>query len=148
MIEISGYRFPDDRHYDGVNHLWCLSETRSGLVLVGLDALGLASLGDLVVVAPNAAGTRVRRGEPMGTLEAAKMTGPIVAPVSGAIVEHNAEVLRDPQIVNRDPYGAGWLLRMAPSHWDTDRKSLIGPEGLEAWARGEIERYRKQGWID
>lgn len=147
MIEIGGYRFPADRCYDAEHHMWVQHETATGRVRVGMDVLGLESLGDLVVVALHPVGTRVRRGQALGTLEAAKMTGEIIAPVSGTVVEHNTAVLRDPSGVNRSPYDDGWLLRLEPHGWPAEGEQLIGAERLEAWVRREIERYREQGWI-
>jgi glycine cleavage system H protein len=147
MVEIGGYRFPEDRGYDAEHHLWAQHEPETGRVRVGMDMLGLEALGDLVVIALYPVGTRVRRGEALGTLEAAKMTGEIIAPVSGIIAEHNPSVLRDPHGVNRSPYDGGWLLRLQPLEWSAEEGRLISGERLEAWVRREIERYREQGWI-
>jgi glycine cleavage system H protein len=147
MIERGGYRFPADRSYDREHHLWSRREADSGAVRVGMDMLGLESLGDLVVVALRPVGTAVRRGEALGTLEAAKMTGDIIAPVSGTIVAHNPAVLRDPHLVNRSPYEEGWLALLEPLDWPAECGALVGAEGLDDWVRREIERYREQGWI-
>lgn len=147
MIEIGGYRFPADRSYDTEHHLWAQHEPATGRVRVGMDVLGLEALGDLVAVALHPPGTRVSRGQALGTLEAAKMTGEIIAPVSGTVVEHNATVLRDPNRVNRSPYDDGWLLRLEPHNWPAEEVRLIGAGQLEAWVRREIQRYREQGWI-
>src|SRR5581483_3286604 len=113
-------RIPTDRWYDRDQHLWVRLEPATGEIIVGMDALGLAALGDLAYITLRVAGTIVQRGEPIGTLEAAKMTGDLIAPVSGLLIGGNPDVLRDPTLVNRDPYGAGWLFRLAPADWDAE----------------------------
>lgn len=140
------YSFPPDLYYDRATHIWV--RNGSGVVTIGLDALSLESLGDMAYISLQAVGIRVRRGEPVGTLEAAKMVGDLIAPVSGTIAARNEEVLRDPTHVNRDPYGAGWLLQLTPSDWARESTELVHGDGLTAWVEAEMERYRSQGWID
>lgn len=140
------YSFPPDLYYDGASHIWVRNDGQ--VVTIGLDALGLESLGDMAYVSLQAVGSRVQRGEPLGTLEAAKMVGDLLAPVSGTIAAHNEEVLRDPTRVNRDPYGAGWLVQMTPSDWEAASAQLVHGAALTGWLEAEIARYRSQGWIE
>ena len=102
------FDIPRDLYYDRSSHLWARLEP-SGRVRVGIDTIGLHSLGDLAFVALQPDDARVARGGSLGSLEAAKMTTTIAAPVTGEIVARNEAVLKDPSIVNRDPYGDGWL---------------------------------------
>ena len=139
------YSFPPDLYYDRSTHLWVRHDGNP--VTIGLDALGLESLGDMAYLSLAAAGAPVRRGESIGTLEAAKMVGDLVAPVSGTIAARNEEVLRDPSLVNRDPYGAGWLVEITASDWAHDSAELVYGVELTPWVEAEIERYRSQGWI-
>lgn len=140
------YSFPPDLYYDGATHTWARHD--GGTVTVGLDTLGLESLGDMAYVALHAVGEAVRRGEAAGSLEAAKMVGDFISPVSGALVARNEDVLRDPGIVNRDPYGAGWLLKIAPSNWAAESAELVHGDALAGWIEAEVERYRTQGRIE
>ena len=127
--------------------MWASRDSASGEVTVGIDVLGVQSLGDLAFVSLLPVGTRVERARPLGALEAAKITGDVVAPVSGEIVAVNADVLRDPSIVNRDPYGQGWLVRLCADRWVADAESLVSGSRLDAWVASEIRRYRERGWI-
>lgn len=140
------YPFPPELYYDRATHVWARADGNT--VTIGLDALGLESLGDLAYLSLQPVGASVQRGEALGSLEAAKMVGDLVAPVSGVIVAHNEAVLRDPGLVNRDPYGAGWLVQLAPSAWATDAAELVHGPALLPWIEAEIARYRAQGWID
>ncbi len=141
------YQFPKDRHYDRTNHMWAQRDPDTGRVIVGMDALGLESLGDLAYISLPSAGERLARGKASGTLEAAKMTGELLTPVSGTVVTRNENVLRDPSLVNRDCYGAGWLLAIEPSDWKTESAELVHGDAIDPWSQAEIERYRQQGWI-
>jgi glycine cleavage system H protein len=142
------YYIPPDRHYDRDTHMWARYDTTSGNVLVGMDTLGLASLGDLAYVTLQAAGIPVKRGQSMGTLEAAKMTGDIIAPVSGVIVERNDVCVKNPGIVNDSPYEEGWLVSIKPVDWEAESVQLISGDDLPAWVEEEVKRYKGQGWID
>jgi glycine cleavage system H protein len=141
------FHIPDDRYYDSANHLWAKMDSATGRVVIGIDELGLQALGDLVYITLKEAGTPVKRGEAVGTLEAAKMTGDIIAPVSGILIGRNDSVLRDPTLVNRDPYDEGWVVSIDPTDWQKESRLLISGDAIPVWVDAEVERYRKQGWI-
>lgn len=142
------YHIPDDRYYDKDKHMWAKLEPTTGRVTVGIDTLGLASLGDLAYLSFQSIGIPVKRGQSIGVLEAAKMTGDLITPVSGTLVDRNEATLRDPYLVNTDPYGEGWLVAIEPTNWESESADLISGEVLPTWIATEIKRYRSQGWID
>lgn len=142
------YHIPDDRFYDRERHTWAKHELEAGRVIIGLDALGLAALGDVAYISVQAIGLPVKRGESIGVLEAAKMTDDLVAPVSGTLIDRNEAVLRDPYLVNTNPYDEGWIVAIEPSDWENESAVLVSGEALPDWITAEIERYRSQGWID
>ena len=144
---ISTLHIPTDRYYDASSHIWVRKDPATGRILVGLVRLGLQAVGDLAYIRLHPVGTAVIRGEPMGTLEAAKMTGDLVAPVSGILIGSNETVLRDPTLVNRDPYDAGWIVSIDATNWQAESAELVGGSAISAWVDSEVERYRKQGWI-
>ncbi|MBI3242574.1 MAG: glycine cleavage system protein H [Chloroflexi bacterium] len=139
------YSFPPELYYDRATHVWVRPDGEG--VTIGLDALGLESLGDMAYLSLQAVGLPARRGETLGSLEAAKMVGDLIAPVSGVITARNEAVLHDPSLINRDPYGAGWIVQLAPSDWERDSVELVHGAELKLWVEAEIERYRAQGWI-
>ncbi len=140
------YPMPLDLYYEANHHMWARLEP-THRVLIGIDTLGLESLGELAYINLHEVGTMVRRGRSIGTLEAAKMTGDLIAPVSGILVDRNEEVLSDPTLVNEEPYDRGWLVVIEPSEWETEHVDLIHGEALTHWVSSEIERYKSQGWI-
>ena len=141
------YQFPENLFFDRKHHVWCLPESNL-LIRIGIDPLGLASLGDLAYLSLNQNGSQVLQGQPMGMLEASKMTGELIAPVGGKIVERNQDVLSDPFQVNSDPYGAGWLAVLESENWNEDSKQLVTGKEVGVWSKEEIKRYREEGWID
>jgi glycine cleavage system H protein len=147
MTTSTNFHIPDDRYYDGANHLWAKIDSTTGRVIIGIDELGLQALGDLVYITLKEVGTPVKRGEAVGTLEAAKMTGDIIAPASGILIGRNESVLRDPTLVNRDPYDTGWIVSLDPTNWKKESTTLVFGAAIPEWLAAEVERYRKQGWI-
>lgn len=146
--QTNSYEIPADRAYDREHHMWAQFDSARGDVLVGIDTLGLASLGDLAYVTLKDVGKSVKRGESIGTLEAAKMTGDLIAPVSGVIVVRNDETVRNPGLVNQSPYVDGWMVVIQPSDWENESAQLVSGDSLPAWVESEVKRYRSQGWID
>ncbi|MBM4426582.1 MAG: glycine cleavage system protein H [Chloroflexi bacterium] len=148
MTNPTTYEIPADRAYDREHHMWAQLDAATGNVLVGIDTLGLASLGDLAYVTLKDVGTTVKRGQSMGTLEAAKMTGDLIAPVSGTIAARNDATVSNPGLVNEAPYNEGWMIAIQPSDWENESIQLVSGDGLPAWVEAEIKRYKSQGWID
>lgn len=144
----NSYEIPADRAYDREHHMWAQVDSASGDVTVGIDTLGLASLGDLAYITLKDVGAEVKRGESMGTLEAAKMTGDLIAPISGTIVARNDAAVSNPGLVNQSPYADGWMVVLKPNDWENESTQLVSGDGLHAWVEAEVKRYKSQGWID
>src|SRR6266496_607564 len=142
-INEQNYPIPSDQAYDRDHHMWAQFDSVSGDVFVGMDTLGLASLGDLAYVTLQPVGTSIKRGESMGTLEAAKMTGDLIAPVSGVIVARNDQTVSNPSLVNQSPYVDGWMLVITPSDWEAESAQLVSGEALPAWREAEFKRYQE-----
>ncbi len=142
------YSIPADRYYGRENHMWAQYDPAKDQVTLGMDALGLVALGDLAYVTLLPEGTQIQRGKSIGTLEAAKMTGNLPSPISGKIVARNESVIRNPSMINQNPYREGWLVILQPADWQGESAQLISCDMLPAWVEGELERYRQQGWID
>ena len=91
-------------------------------IVVGISDHAQEALGDIVFVELPDIGKVFAQGEAIGVVESVKAASDIYAPVSGKVTAVNAALQSDPALMNKDPYGAGWLLRMAPSNaaeWDT-----------------------------
>lgn len=98
---------PEDRRYTA-EHEWALLD--DGRIVVGITDFAQDQLGDVVFVALPEPGTQVSAGKPLGEVESTKSVSDIFSPVSGKVLEKNAEVEQAPELVNEDPYGRGWLV--------------------------------------
>ena len=125
-----------------------MEKDESGKVTVGMDELGLDSLGELAYLTLPGAGTPVKMGKAMGSMEAAKMTGELYAPVSGIVIEKNDAVLQNPLLVNEEPYDKGWLVKIKPTNWEEESVSMVTGDKLAPWIEAEIERFETQGILD
>ena len=109
---------PADLRYTR-EHEWAKQE--GNRVRIGITHFAQEQLGDVVFVELPKVGTRVRAHQTFGVVESVKAVSDLFAPVSGEIVEANAELAQKPETVNQDPYGRGWMLVVTPAdpgEWD------------------------------
>ncbi len=92
-------------------HEWICPESKNR-GKVGLADYAQSQLGDIVFLDLPVPGTQVGQGQKIGEVESVKAVTDIFAPVSGQVVETNQTVIDEPGLVNRDPYGTGWLVKM------------------------------------
>ena len=95
---------------------------------VGITDYAQRALGDVVFVSVPAPGTRVTAGEPCGEVESTKSVSDIYSPVDGEVTEVNNDVDDDPGLVNSDPYGAGWLMRVRLDDASDEPAGLLSPD--------------------
>jgi len=105
-------KFPQDLRYTE-EHEWLRIEGNTAIV--GITDYAQGELGDVVFLEFPKVGDQVRSGSECGTIEAVKTVAQLFAPVSGKIVEINTELDLDAGLVNRDPYGDGWMLKIQMS---------------------------------
>ncbi len=142
---VAGYTLAADRRYDPDTNLW-VQERGERRARVGFDPLGAETTGDIVAVSFVPVGTRVARGEPLATVEAAKFVGPLVSPVGGTVLAINEDVRTAPGDVNADPLSA-WLVELeAVDSADLDRL-LSGEKDVSAWFARAVDRFRREGAI-
>ena len=88
-------------------HEW--ARTENGRVVVGITDYAQDQLGDVVFVGLPDVGAEVTAGEPCGEVESTKSVSDIYSPVGGKVLERNEELEQNPELINSDPYGKGWL---------------------------------------
>jgi glycine cleavage system H protein len=92
-------------------HEWLLVE--GDIATVGITAYAAEKLGDVVFVELPAAGSSGASGTVVGEIESTKSVGELFAPVNGTVTEINDAVVENPELVNSDPFGAGWLIKVS-----------------------------------
>lgn len=125
--------FPSDRLYHG-EHLWLYRDGPEEAVL-GITDFAQESLGQIVYIEHPDPGGEVRRGVSFGTVESAKTASDLIAPASGTVVRGNDKLNDEPWLVNKDPYGDGWILRIR----------LTKPSELDALLSAEEYRVVTSG---
>ncbi|MBI4417508.1 MAG: glycine cleavage system protein GcvH, partial [Ignavibacteriales bacterium] len=106
-------------------HEWILVDGDTGTL--GITDYAQGELGDIVFVELPAKGTTLVQGKSCGTIEAVKAVSDLYAPVSGEVLEANKAVQETPEVVNKDPYGSGWMLKVHITNPD-EVKSLLAAE--------------------
>ena len=95
------------------DHEWARRD--GGGVLVGVTAHAQEALGDVVYVELPKVGDAVTAGSPFGVVESTKAVSELFAPISGKVTKVNTALADEPSTINSDPYGAGWIIELAPS---------------------------------
>ncbi|HZH86966.1 MAG TPA: glycine cleavage system protein GcvH [Brumimicrobium sp.] len=101
------------------DHEWCLVE--GDMIKIGVTDFAQSELGDIVFVEVETEGETLDREEVFGSIEAVKTVSDLFMPVSGEITEFNEELEANPELVNSDPYGEGWMIKV----------KITDPAGLE-----------------
>ena len=143
-MEIQGYNMPDDLYYHAENS-WVKIES-DGTVRVGMDDFYQKQAGDTTYVDLPFEGDSVSQGETCGKIQSSKWVGKLVSPISGEIVEANSELENDCRLINKDPYNAGWIMRIKPTKLDEELKNLAhGPEAITKFIEDHIAKTKGGG---
>jgi glycine cleavage system H protein len=121
-------KVPEELKYTK-EHEWVGIE--DGVATVGITDYAQSELGDIVFVELPQVGNSVSQGEPFGTIEAVKTVADLFAPVSGEVSEVNPKIAEDPAVMNKDPYGEGWMIKVKPSD-ASQVDSLLSPTDYRA----------------
>jgi len=105
---------PENLRYTA-QHEWADRRDGAQTVRVGITDFAQDALGDIVYVQLPEPGTEVKAGEPFGEVESTKSVSEIYAPLSGRVSARNDALADHPELINSDPYGAGWLVEVEPA---------------------------------
>jgi glycine cleavage system H protein len=127
MKEIKDLKLPEDVHYSH-DHEWARRE--GDLFVIGINDYAQDQLGDIVFVELPEQGATFEQGQEFGTVESVKAVSELFMPVGGEVVAVNSALESSPELVNSDPYGSGWMLKLKasdPADFDKlmDRQSYL-----------------------
>ena len=128
--------FPDDLRYTK-DHEWLRLEGNDGIV--GITDFAQDALGDVVFVELPTVGATLTRGQTFGVVESNKTVSDLFAPVSGRVTAVNQELRDEPERVNQDPYGDGWMIRLVVTQRD-ELDSLLDAGGYRAFVASEQQK--------
>jgi glycine cleavage system H protein len=126
---------PDDRLFSK-EHEWI--KINDNLATMGISDHAQSSLGDIVYVELAGVGAVVKKGTPIGVLESVKAVSDIYAPISGTIKSVNQKVITNPEIINTDPYGEGWLLLIDISD-QSEKNDLLDSDAYKKLVKEEAK---------
>ena len=120
-------KIPQDLVYTK-EHEWI--QVNDNILTIGITDFGQGELGDIIFVEFPEIGEEFQKDDPFGTIEAVKTVADIFAPVQGKIIEINHDIENSPEVINADPYGDGWLVKIEiTEHMVSD--GLLSPEDYE-----------------
>jgi glycine cleavage system H protein len=133
MTDVRGCAIPDDLYYWIEKHVW-VRDDGDEVLTIGVTDPAQHLAARVVAVTAKRAGRVVERGQSVATIESGKWVGPVPSPVNGEIVEVNPALAGQPTLVNSDPYGAGWIVRVKASVWSVQRAELhTGPHAIDSY---------------
>ncbi len=106
--------YPEELRYTA-EHEWVSAPNADGIVRVGITSYAQEALGDIVYVSVSAVGADVASGDALGEVESTKSVSDVYAPLAGAVVSRNERLDSQPELLNSDPYGDGWICEIRPS---------------------------------
>lgn len=135
MGAVKGCDIPDNLSYSVDNNVWARQEG-DGTVTVGMTSYAAALAGQIVSYTPKKVGKDVKKDKSCATVESGKWVGPAKSPIAGEVVETNDAVSATPGLINQDPYGQGWLVKIKPADWGGDSGDLVsGQAALDAFQK-------------
>jgi len=141
MADIEGYNMPDDLYYYEED-TWLKIE--GDKIRIGMTDFFQQAAGDIVYVDLPFEGDEIKRGQPFGKAQSSKWIGKLIAPISGVIEEVNYELDSDSTIINKDPYGDGWVIVVTPLAFEEEKGSLIhGLEAVTEWIKRQIAKSER-----
>lgn len=107
-------------------HEYLMPTDEAGVYVVGITDYAQHELGDIVYIELPDVGDRFARTEVFGTVEAVKAVSDLYCPVTGEVLAVNESLQNDPSLINSDPYGKGWMIRLRLAR-DSELQALLGP---------------------
>ena len=120
------YEVPEGFYYTE-EHEW-LRVLEDGSALMGITDYAQKQLHEIVYVELPEVGREVERMDSLGAVESVKAVSDVYSPLSGTIIEVNENLLDSPELLNEDPYGEGWIVKIEPKDLEADLERLMSPE--------------------
>jgi len=116
-----------------------------GSIIIGITDYVQQRSGDVAFIDLKPSGTQIEAGEEIASVETIKVDDSINCPITGTITLVNPKMATEPEIINLDPFGEGWLCELQPLHWETDCQKLLTAEAYFELMSKEAEEEAKKG---
>ena len=141
MATIEGYNMPNELYYHEED-TWAKEE--GGNIRVGMTDFYQKMAGETTYVDLPFEGDEIAQGDTCGKIQSAKWVGKFVSPVSGEIVEVNEKLEDNCSLINKDPYGEGWIMVVKPSNLVNELYALFHGASVESWLNQKIKDAEKK----
>lgn len=139
MTKVRGCLVPEDLYYWIEKHVWVRDEGDE-LLTIGITDPAQHLAARVVAVTTKKVGKVLERGQSVATIESGKWVGPVPTPATGEVVDVNAALTTEPTLVNTDPYGAGWVVKLRATLWSVQRAEMhTGTHAVDEY-RAFLER--------
>jgi glycine cleavage system H protein len=135
------FKVATDRYYSSEG-IWAQAE--GNRVRIGLTDFLQQRSGDVAFAEVKPAGTALAAGDEVAVIETIKVNISLTSPVSGRVAEVNPAMETAPEIINKDPYGEGWLALLEASDWEADRARLLNAQAYFNLMKGQAEEEAKK----
>lgn len=134
---------PDDLHYLIAQQVWARLED-DDMATVGITELGIQMSGEIFMCRPKRVGLEIAQGGTVAVVELAKAIVAVKSPVTGVVVAGNPALKTRPQLVHRDPYGAGWIARLQLRDFESDAAQLLHGDAARAAMEDHAREHADQ----
>ncbi|MGR6836380.1 glycine cleavage system protein H [Syntrophomonas erecta] len=138
MATIDKYEMPDELYYTK-DHAWVKVE--GDLIRIGITDFMQQLAGEITFIRVPRANKQMQPGKTLASLQSGKWAGKIQVPMSGQVIEANKDLVGNPQTLNNDPYGEGWIAVMKPDQLEEGLQELLQGEEAAAWLKEEIAKH-------
>jgi len=132
LLKVDDHEIPEGLRYTK-EHEWVAVDAEK--CRVGISDYAQKSLHEVVYVDLPQLGKQLKQSEVFGTVESVKAVSELYSPVSGEIIERNERLVQSPELVNQEPYGAGWIVVVKPSRLEVDTKALLTAESYASYLK-------------
>jgi glycine cleavage system H protein len=143
-MKIENFEFPENIFYHE-EHCWAKKD--GDVIVIGMTDFAQKLAGTIKRVVTLEEDEEVSQGKPCGTLSSGKWTGKIYSPISGEITEVNEELEDEPKLINDDPYGEGWILKIEPSNED-ELNNLMNASKVSSWFPEELKKEKYKAGLE
>ena len=140
VLSAAVLRIPQGIFYSR-HHTWAYLE-KSGIAKVGLDDLLLHITGEVSINHLKHPGDMINKGDLIARIDHQDKSLNIFSPISGTMIDTNPGLNENPEILNADPYGKGWVYTIKPSNWVVEIPSFYLADEATVWLKKELERYK------
>ena len=144
MVRLQDSEFPDHLYYDIENQIW-YAPLADGTLRAGFTSWAANLMGDVLVFTPKRIGRDFEKNRSFAVVEGGKWVGSARAAFDGIVVGHNELLVRKPELMNADAYGAGWMLIVRPAREDWRASLVTGAEiapAFERWLASDAYKDR------